>query len=219
MSNLQTFLKQYTAKSYKKGEVILRQDTEPTCAYIIKKGIIKTYNITAKGEEKPIGFNLPHELFPMGWIFDHISKSQYFYETLKPCLIYAVPKDELIVFLRANPEAMFQLLAKTTRGTLIHQMRINALEQSKASEKILHTIHYLALCFGNDLRTDLVEIPLPITQQDIANLTGLTRETVSVELKNLAAQNIIFSRNRNYVVLTDRLDKLLDDTYDHWLIR
>jgi CRP-like cAMP-binding protein len=64
-----------------------------------------------------------------------------------------------------------------------------------------------------------VEIPLPITQQDVANFTGLTRETVSVELKKLATEKVVFSRNRNYVVLTDKLNELLDDEYERRLIR
>ena len=112
-----------------------------------------------------------------------------------------------------------QLLTQSVDEAIKNQMRINALEQSKACEKVLHTIHYLALCFGRDLRQDLVEIPLPLTQQDVANFTGLTRETVSVELKKLAHQKIILYRNRCYVVLTDKLNDLLDDDYEHQLIR
>jgi CRP/FNR family transcriptional regulator len=114
---------------------------------------------------------------------------------------------------------MHQVLERSVCEAITHEMRINALGESKAADKVLHTIHYLALRFGRDLKTDLVEIPLPITQQDVANFTGLTRETVSVELKKLASEMIIFSRNRNYVVLTDRLNKLLDDEYEHQLIR
>jgi CRP-like cAMP-binding protein len=98
-------------------------------------------------------------------------------------------------------------------------MHIEALEQSKASDKILYTIHYLALFFGHDLRKDVVKIPLPITQQDIANLTGLTRETVGVELKKLLRLKIISRKDRSYIVLTGKLNELLDDEYERQLIR
>ena len=114
---------------------------------------------------------------------------------------------------------MANVLDDCVRETIDHQMRIHALEQSKASDKVLHTIRYLALCFGRDLRRDIVEIPLPLTQQDVANFTGLTRETISVELKKLASKRILFHRNRSYVVLTDKLNELLDDEYEHQLVR
>lgn len=219
MSSLQKFLQTHTIKSYQRGDVILQQDMEPTCAFGIKQGIIKTYNLTAKGEEKPVGFGTKKELFPLAWIFDKIHRAQYFYEALSDCQLYAVPKEKLVEFIKANPRAMFQLLDRCVWEAMTNEMRINALGQSKASDKVLHIIHYLALCFGRDLQTNIVEIPLPLTQQDVANFTGLTRETISVELKKLASQKIIFSRNRNLVVLTDRLDRLLDDGYEQNLIR
>lgn len=197
----------------------MQQDATPTGAYIVKQGIVKTYNITNQGEEKPIGFGGENEIFPLGWIFGNICQSQYYYEALGDCDVYCVPTSDLMSFMKSNIEAMQQILERCVRESINHQMRINALGQSKASEKVLHTIHYLALCFGRDVQKDIVEIPLPLTQQDVANFTGLTRETISAELKKLTAQKVIFSRNRNYVVLTNRLNILLDDEYEHRLVR
>jgi len=219
LDSLQPFLQRRTAKSYKKGDVILQQDATPGGAFIIKHGVVKTYNLTSNGEEKPIGFAVKGELFPLGWILGKIGRSQYYYEAMSDCQLYCTPIDELKAFIKNNADAMYHVLDSCVWKVMNHQMRINALEQSKASEKVLHTIHYLALCFGHDLKTDVVEIPLPLTQQDVANFTGLTRETISVELKKLASQKVIFSRNRNYVVLTDRLNELLDDEYEQHLIR
>jgi CRP/FNR family transcriptional regulator len=216
---LQQFLSKYSVTKYEKGDVILQQDIEPTCALAVKDGVIKTYNITSKGEEKPIGFATKNEIFPLGWIFNRIKKAQYYYEALSDCEIYSVSKDELMGYIQANPKAMVQVLNRCVWDIMRNQMRINALGQSKAADKVLYTIHYLSLCFGRDLQRNIVEIPLPLTQQDVANFTGLTRETISVELKKLATLKVIFQRNRNYVVLTDRLNELLDDEYEHQLIR
>lgn len=197
----------------------MQQDATPANAYIVKHGIVKTYNITYGGEEKPVGFGTLNEIFPLGWVFGKIFKSQYYYEALNDCEVYCVPQEKLMEFIKRDSAAMFHILEGCIWEGLNHQMRINALAHSKASEKVLHTLHYFALCFGRDLQKDIVEIHLPLTQQDIANFTGLTRETISVELKRLTSQKIIFSRNRNYVVLTNRLNDLLDDEYEHRLIR
>ena len=219
MIDLQTYLQMQRTVSFKKGDVILQQDAVPSSVYIIKQGIVKTYNITSKGEEKPIGFNVSRDLFPLGWALGKITRSQYYYEAVDDCCLYIVPKADFLLFIRSNNNAAMQLLDQCAQEMIIHQLHINALEQSKAYEKIIHTIHYFSLCFGNDLQKDMVEIPLPITQQDVANFTGLTRETVGVELKRLASEGVILSRNRNYVVLTNRLNELLDDEYERRLIR
>lgn len=212
-------MNKYKTESYKKGNVILGQGIEPDCAYVIKKGAIKTYNITSKGEEKPIGFNVAGDIIPLGWVFDKISKSLYFYEALNNCQLYKVPKDELVSFIQSDLDVMSQVLDRVVWRGLVHTTHINALEQSKASDKLLYTIHFLALYFGHDLKTDVVEIRVPITQQDVANFTGLTRETISVELKKLVSQKVIIVRRLNYIVRTDKLDELLDDEYERQLIR
>jgi len=212
-------LSQYKVESFKKGNVILGQDIEPKCAYVVKKGAIKTYNITSKGEEKPIGFNVAGDIIPLGWVFGKISKSLYFYEALNNCQLYKVPKAELTAFIQSDIAIMSQVLDRVVWRGLVHTTHINALEQSKASDKLLHTIHFLALYFGHDLKTDVVEIRIPITQQDVANFTGLSRETISAELKALVNQKVILVRRRNYIVRTDKLNELLDDEYERRLIR
>lgn len=216
---LQPFLKRCTTHFYKKGEVILQQDAVPCSAFAVKTGTIKAYNITSKGEEKPIGFSSKNELFPIGWIFNKIRKAQYYYEALSDSELYTIHKDDFASYIKDNSNAMSQVLDGCLWDVLSNEMRINALSQSKAFDKVLYTIQYLALCFGRNVRTDLVEISVPFTQQDVANFTGLTRETISVELKKLSALKVIFYRNRNFIVLTDKLDALLDDEYEHQLIR
>ncbi len=219
MSSLQIFLNAYKVESFKKKNIILGQDIEPTTAYVIKKGIIKTYNITLKGEEKPIGFNVAGDIIPLSWVFNKTTKSLYFYEAVTACQLYVVPKEELLAFVQSNAEVMSEVLDRVVMRTMIHTTHINALEQSKAPDKLLYTIHLIALYFGRDLKTDVVEIPIPLTQQDIANFTGLTRETISTELKSLMKKKIIRLRQRHYVVQTDKLNELLDDEYDRQLIR
>ena len=185
----------------------------------MKSGVIKTFNITQSGEEKPIGFGSRGKLFPLGWIFGKTYTTQYYYEALTPCEVYVIPKNDLLGYLHSHSDAMSQALDQCVWEIMNHEMRINALGQSKASEKVLYTIHYLSLCFGRDLRTDIVEIPLPLTQQDLANFTGLTRETVGSEIKKLVRRKIVFARRRKYIVLTDKLNKLLDDEYELQLVR
>ena len=197
----------------------MHQDVPPTTVYAIKQGIVKSYNLTSHGEEKPISFSTEGQIFPLGWVFGKLHRAQYYYEAFSDCVLYRVPPDDYLNFLKQNPDVMFLTLDRVVANLLNHQMRINALGQSKASKKVLHTLHFLALSFGHDLRPDVVEIPLPFTQQDLANVMGLTRETTSTELKKLVTQGVIFYKSHSYVVRSDKLNDLLDDEYGHRLIR
>lgn len=216
MNKVKNFYEQYPVRRFQKGEIILVQGEVPKSTYIIKKGIVKSYNLTSQGEEKPIGFDVAGELFPVSWAFEKIKYAQFYHEAFTDCEVYSVPPQEYLAFIKKDVEQLYEVFDGFVSKYINHQMRINALEQSKAAAKVLYTIHFLCLRFGRDLKENTVQIELPLTQQDLANFMGLTRETTGIELKKLQRQGILSYRKQNYVVKTDKLDSLLDEDYDQW---
>lgn len=213
MQHYQQFLKRFRVKRFKKGEIILCQGERPDCAYAVKSGIIKTYNLTLQGEEKPIGFDIVNEIFPIGWVFRKVERVQYYYEAFTDCEVYCIPVTDYLDYLKANPGDMMATLDFLVSRYMGNQMRINALEQSKASSKVINTLHFLCLRYGSELKKDTIKIKIPLTQQDLANFIGLTRETTGIELKKLQKQSVLTSRKQSFVVRTDKLNDLLDEDY------
>jgi DNA-binding transcriptional regulator LsrR (DeoR family) len=68
--------------------------------------------------------------------------------------------------------------------------------------------------YGHDVRQNVVKVSLPLTQQDLANFMGLTRETTGIELKRLEKSGVISYNRQNYIVRTDKLNELLDEDYE-----
>ncbi len=219
VDKFQKFVKQFPTKRFDKGEIILVQGEVPTCAYLVQKGVVKIYNLTSAGEEKPIMFELRGEAFPTPWIFGKIKYALYYYEAFTECELFCIPPDEYQRFLRENPDEMFKLFSYFIGRNMHYQMRINALEQSKAAAKVLNTIHFLCLRFGRELKDNVVQIQLPLTQQDLANFMGLTRETTGIELKKLQRKGVLTYRKQMYIVKISLLDELLDEEYDQGRIR
>lgn len=213
-SSFARYIRKYPLKHFEKGQIIFVQDVEPTCVYVIKQGIVKVYNLTADGDEKPISYDMPGEFLPIGWTFGKLQATQYYYEAFIDTDVYCIPREEYISFLKQNPDVLYQAFEYFVSRYMNFQMRINALAQSKASSKVLHTIHFLALRFGADVKKHTVKILLPLTQQELANFMGLTRETTSIELKKLQDQKILSYRQQKYTVHTNRLNELLDEEYD-----
>lgn len=213
------FLANFQTRRFEKGEVILAQSEVPTCAYIIKSGVVKTYNLTTDGDEKPISFDVQGDVLSLGWTFFRLKYAQYYYEAFTDCELICVPREEYAKFLRANPVIMYRLFADQVKAHFDFQMRTNALQQSKAADKVINTLHFLCLQFGRDVKPDVVLIELPLTQQELANFMGLTRETTGIELKKLQMLGVISYRSQKYLVHTDKLNELLDEEYDMGLAR
>ena len=212
MVKFKQFLQNYPTKVVPKGQIILHQGDEPGCAYVIKSGYVKMYEITSAGEEKPLLFDHEYETFPIAWVFSHIDVANYYYEALTECELYLVPRSDYIAFLQNNAMSQFSLFSHFVERYNDFQMRILALEQLKASDKVFYTLRFLAARFGKASSTnnDEWEISIPLTQQDIANFVGLTRETTGLELKRLEREGVIRYSNQEYYIKRTKFDALLD---------
>lgn len=218
MEVFEKFLQQFRTVRFDKGEIILRQHEIPPAAYVIKEGIVKTYNITTEGDEKPISFDVKGEIFPVSWIFSKTETTLYYYEAFTDCELYVVSKELYSEFMRKNPEVSYMVLGKFIGNHVGYMLQVHALEQSKASSKLLYTLYYLCVRFGKQGTQGQVAISLPLTQQELANFMGLTRETTAIELKKLERRGIVTYQRASYSVDAKKLNDLLDEEYDHDLM-
>lgn len=212
---LDTFVSGHPTRTFKKGEIIIFQGEAPRSAFVVKSGIIKAYNLSVNGDEKPVAFYNSYKSFPGSWIYGKVPSAIYYYEAFTPeVTLYIVNREEYVEFIRSDAELLYNELQNYVIKQLGHSMRLNALQHSRASDKLVYTLHYLALSHGRTISPQLVEITLDLTHQDFANLTGLTRETAATELNKLKHQGVInYSKNTPYRLDLNKLMSLLNDQY------
>lgn len=214
MDTFTSFLSKFRTVRFAKGDMIFVQGEVPKAAYIVKSGIVKSYNLTADGEEKVISLVGKNEIFPAPWVFSRTASSLYYHQAFTPCETIALPRDQCVQFLQHHPDVMRWLVHQFAGLHTSLMLRVNALAQSKASVKVVYLLQALCLQFGRDIRKDVVKIDVPLTQQDIANLLGLKRETTALQLKKLKDDGVITYARQGYVVKTDQLNDLLDEDYN-----
>jgi CRP/FNR family cyclic AMP-dependent transcriptional regulator len=213
---LRAFLDRHQVKKFKKGEIIIFQGEAPRHAYAVKSGTVKAYNLSVNGDEKPVSFYQADSIFPATWVFGKVPSAIYYYEAFTDEVeVYVIDQQQLLSFIKKSPELLYQELEKLLIEQLGGSMRLNALQHSRASDKLIYTLHYLALTHGQTIGTGLLEITLDLTHQDFANLTGLTRETAATELNKLKKQGIIsYGKNTPYQL---NIRKLMQDMNDQFI--
>lgn len=203
------FLSNYPSLVFEKGQTVLLKGEVPKGTYIIESGVIKTYTITAGGEERIISIDTKGEDIPIGFTIGLIDKCQYFYEAYTRCVIKLVPCDDYLKHLAANPDSLFRRHIRITKILLTNLHHVEALEQSKAPEKVALTLLYLAETIGSTF-PNKAERKLSVTQQEIANSLGLTRETAGQVLKTLEIKKLLAKSRNTYVLYIERLKKYID---------
>ncbi|MGH7195463.1 MAG: Crp/Fnr family transcriptional regulator [Candidatus Saccharimonadales bacterium] len=208
---LNNFLSNYPVRKLKRGHTLLFQGEVPRYVYVIKSGIVKTYNITSTGEEQIITFSTAYDIVPESWLLGGASAAFYFYEAFSDCQLYTIPKDVLIKETTSNPDILPTLLNNFMRLYVGANMHINALEQSRSSEKIVNLLHYLIMRFGEDTAKDYCKINLRLTHQTLAGMVGLTRETTAHELAKLRRDKVIDYQGKIYSVNKPKLLELRNE--------
>lgn len=209
-----------TKRLFKKRSILLYQGEAPRMAYILKSGVVKVYTINNAGEEQIVAFHAKQDIFPSSWIFGKSATTLYYFEALTDCEVYTLPREELYKYLISSPELMMSTLDYFVTNYTGLMMRVTALEQSRAREKIMFTLYYLLFRYGRQTKPGRYVIELGLTHSIIASLVGLTRETTTTELSKLKRQKVLDYNQHSYTVNKEKLERLLgEDSFQDVVIR
>lgn len=212
---LHAFLERHPLHGFKKREIIVFQGEAPRSAFVIKSGTVKAYNLSVGGDEKPVAFYEADSVFPASWVYGKMASAIYYYEAFTPEVeVYTIDREEFVDFIKKRPELLYQELERILADQLGGSVRLNALQHSRASDKLIYTLHYLALSHGKPAGPNKIELTLDLTHQDFANLTGLTRETAATELNKLKKQGVIsYGKHEPYRLDLTRLLQVVNDEF------
>ena len=204
------FFGKYKLKHFKKGEYLMRAGSEPEGIYSLTQGVVRQVVTTKKGEELTVNTYHPPAFIPLTWALDDIA-NKYDYIAFTDVDAYVAPAKETTEFLKSNPEVLFDLTKRLLSGLNGLLVKTEHLMDHSAQERLVLTLLQLAYRYGSsESGTKQVQIHLLLTHRELATFSGLSRETVSNEMKSLSNGGYITNEHRT-VVIADltQLEELL----------
>lgn len=189
LQKLENFFSRYKNISFEKGQVIIGADGEPSGIFYLKQGYIRQHSLSALGKDKAVNIFKPPSFFPMIWALTDAANSYYF-EAMSDGSGFLAPKDEVVEFVKKNPDVLLNLTERVMIGV---SGLLNIMEQmmfDSAYHKLIGLLLIFARRFGKRKGREVV-FNLKLTHQDIASFIGSIRETVSVEMQNLKKKGLI----------------------------
>lgn len=195
---LDEFFSRFKKIHYKKGETILKAGDEPRGVFFLKKGYVRLHSLSEDAQELTLVIYKPNDIFPSNWAFNKIGYS-YYLEAMGHVEIYQAPRDEFLKFIKINNDFLFELTSRMATRMWGVLQRMEYMVFGNAYNKVASIISICAERFGFK-EGKITTIGVLLTHQDIANLIGVARETVSIELKKLEIAGIIGYVGRHIVV-------------------
>lgn len=195
----------------KKRSILFYQGEIPRSACMLKEGMLKVYSINAAGEEQIVTFHTPGDILPIPLLFSEASSTLFYYEAITDCEILSVSKEKLVSLIENDPVIFKRVFRHFTNMYTGLMLRVTALEQSRALEKILFTLYFLIYHYGKEQKPGIYKINLKLTQPIIAGLVGLTRETTAKNLNQLKRRGIVSYDEYEYIVNKPELERFLGE--------
>lgn len=186
--------------SYSRGEHLYFAGDIGDYLFLVREGSVKLYYVAETGQEKILG------VFHAGEFFGELFLGKYQYrighaQALTDITVHRVNEEIFLRLIQQVPRlalSLVQCLAEKRRDALI---RIHALLQKEPRNRLLITL-YSVLLQHDTINMEAAPIPHALTQQDLANITGLNRTTVSALINQLRREGILGGRGRTLIINT-----------------
>ena len=197
---IEKFFSQYKPHRFRKGEVILRADDSPSGVYFIKEGYVVMTGLFEDGREITFNIFKPGTYFPIIWAIAGV-KNSYYYTAMTQVVLQKNSKEETLKFLKKDPEVLFELTSRILVGMGGLLTNIEYILTGNSYRRIISVLTLSARRFGEYTGREKVIINIPLTHKDIANMSGLTRETVSLGMKKLERKKLISVGNKRQIII------------------
>jgi CRP-like cAMP-binding protein len=208
-TTLSDFVRQYPLKSFQRHETIIFQDDQPSTIHYIKSGFVKGYDIDSQGTEQLLWLGTSGDFFPLSWLFEAERSVPYFFSALNNVEAYAVRRSDFKAYLDDNHQALREITQSMAVRLINTFHHLNAVEKARAEEKIIYSLYFLARRFSDYAEQPMANVVLPLTHQDVASLIGLSRETVTQELKKLKEKGLVHYDKYNFTIYPEQLESMI----------
>ncbi len=172
-------------RAYPAGQIVVYQGDQPNHIFYVRKGALKYYDIDEAGTEKIIQIAGEHSFFSVLSAFGGSDTVGGFYSTLDESEILLIELDEFKERLRGDSELYNKFFRWFVGEVEYLVQRVKGLEKSDAKGKVLEALDYLGCRHGKLRANGWSRVKFPFSQQALADLTGLSRETVSTVFKEI----------------------------------
>lgn len=173
-------------KQYSKAQVMFEpQDRDKV--FILKEGRVEIYEITPDGKKIII------DVLGMGDVFGDLGiqeETQRFIEATTDSIVCVMKKNEFFEMVSRNPQVANSLVKELFTKVIESEKQVAALASDNLLIKIKNLLARLAKKYG-EARSDRVIIPTKFTHEQLADMIGVSRPTMTELLNKLEDQEII----------------------------
>ncbi|HQR13075.1 MAG: Crp/Fnr family transcriptional regulator [Nitrospira sp.] len=207
-SEMQEMEKITRMEEVKKRQPLYLPGDPSSNVYLLKKGRVKIANTAPNGKEVTFDILEPGEVFGELDVLEDAPRSTSA-ETLDDAVICVIPRKDFDQYLAMHPTVMFKLTKLIGLRLKKIQSRVEDLVFREVPARLAHLLSELGKTEGV-VEKQGIRLKVKLTHQEMANLIGCSRETVSTTMGQFRDDGLIQIDGRTITILKpDGLSRLV----------
>lgn len=185
-------------KKYNKGEIIFFEEDSEKKLYFLTSGKVKLTMMSPEGKEKVLTILQEGDIFGEISLFDQ-DPHPVSAEVQDECTLLIIPWKDLESMILNRPTLALKIIEALARKTRLLASQVRELVFQDAEGRLAALLDRFSRQFGVETG-DGIMIEVILTHQEIANLLGTSRVTVTKLINKFISSNIIKIKDRKIVI-------------------
>lgn len=198
VSNLRIIESLKITNAYPKGTTLFMEGQPSNGVYILCQGKVKLSTSSKDGKILILHIAEAGEVLGLSAALSSDNHSSTA-EVIEPCQVNFVRNEDFLEFLRVNNEACFSALKQLSRDYNTAYLQVCSLGLSNSVADKLARL-FLGWCKAASEDGDRVHIKMSYTHEEIAEMIGTSRETVTRLLKTFRDKNLITLKGSDLII-------------------
>ena len=186
---------------YRKGSSIFFEGDPGEAMFIIKEGAVKIYKLSPDGKEKTLAIISRGDCFGEMSLLDGLPRSAAA-QALEDSRLLMLPREDFLELVASDPGVALKIIQVLAARLRAADQQIEYLAFGDARGRVASTLLDLgrkhAMPGPNGYTIDI-----RLTHQELANLSGVTRETASRILSEFEEDGLIRIQEKSIVILSE----------------
>ncbi len=201
-SEMQEMEKITRMEEVKKRQPLYLPGDPSSNVYLLKKGRVKIANTAPNGKEVTFDILEPGEVFGELDVLEDAPRSTSA-ETLDDAVICVIPRKDFDQYLAMHPTVMFKLTKLIGLRLKKIQSRVEDLVFRDVPARLAHLLLELSKSDGV-AENHGIRLKVKLTHQEMANLIGCSRETVSASMGQFRDDGLIEMDGRTITLVNEK---------------
>lgn len=191
----------YARLTYHPARTVLFRKGDPgSSMMVVRRGRVRVSTHSEDGRELVLALFHPGEMFGEIALLDGSLRTADAV-TIDACELLVLDRRDFVPFLKGHPEAAVQMLEVLTQRLRRTTQQLEDIVFREGSSRLARRFVSLAKIVGRDV-ADGIFVDMPLSQQQLGNMVGMTRESINKQLRQWREDGLI-TWNRGYYTITD----------------